>query len=86
MRGGACPHPGQEGGALLGELGRVLVELQGPAEAVHEEVALLGPLLRQVLGLALQEPQPAVPRVQLVPHVLRVGGGGSDTRSRKQPL
>lgn len=65
----------EEGGAVLGHLRRVLVELQWLCDVVHEGVGLIRLLLGQILHLALQQHQAAVPRVQLVPNTLENRGG-----------
>mgnify|MGYP001195392514 CR=1 FL=1 len=64
----------EEGGAVLGHLRGVLVELQRLCDVVYKEVSLMWLLLRKILHLALQEHQTAVPRIQLVPDVLENRG------------
>lgn len=71
---GQEPDLAEEGGALLGHLRHVLVELQWLCELVHEEVSLFWLLLRKILHLALQEHQAAVQRIQLIPHMLEDKG------------
>lgn len=65
------PHLPEESGALLGHLRRVLVQLQRPRELLHEEVGLVGMILRNLLHLVFQEHQATVPSIQLIPHILR---------------
>lgn len=60
----------EEGGALLGHLRCVLVELQRLGELVHQHVGLIRMVLCEILHLALQEHQAAMPCIQLIPHVL----------------
>lgn len=60
----------EEGSALLGHLRCVLVELQWLGELIHQHVGLIWVALCEILHLALQEHQAAMPCIQLIPHVL----------------
>ena len=61
----------EEGGALLGPLRCVLVQLQRLCELVKQQVGLIRMFLCKILHLALQQHQAAVPGVQHIPSVLQ---------------